>query len=85
MVIIYTLDGCTFCSQLKEGLDKEKIKYKEKDIDVPKYEYEFDKLSNLTKSEGVPVMVIGKQIFAPEVSFKTIGEAVSLAKKFTQP
>ena len=85
MVVIYSLKGCPFCEQLKEGLEKEGIEYKDKDIDIPKYEEEFDKISSVSNTESIPVMLIGKQIFAPDVSFKTIEECIGLAKKFSQP
>ena len=84
MVTIYSLKTCPFCVELKEGLDKEGIKYTEKDISVKKYETEFDKISELTKTDSIPIMLIDKQVFAPDVSFKSIEEAIGLAKKFSQ-
>jgi glutaredoxin len=85
MIVVYTLDGCPFCDKLKEGLTKNKIKFITKDIENPKYGAEFDKICEFSNTETVPVMLIEKQVFVPDVSFKTIDEAVDLAKRFNQP
>ena len=84
MVKIYSLKTCPFCIELKEGLDKEGIQYEDRDIGTPKYEKEFNRISEVSKNEVIPLMIIGKQMFVPDVSFNSIEEAIDLAKKFTQ-
>lgn len=85
MITIYTLKGCSFCTRLKEGLNKEGLEYTEKDIDIPENEAEYDKFAEMADTDSVPIMTVGKQLFVPDVSFKSIEEAVALAKKFSQP
>jgi glutaredoxin len=75
---------CPYCVELKEKLDAEGIKYQDRDIDNPKFEAEFDKIAEQSDNDSIPVMIIGKQLFLPDVSFKSIDEAVMLAKKFNQ-
>lgn len=82
MVRIYTIDGCPYCNQLKELLQKENIEFTEVNVDLPENENEFNKLHEITKSDDVPVVKIGKQLLVPGVSFTSIKEAAELTKKF---
>ena len=84
MIEIYTLDNCPFCNELKEGLTAEGIEYVEKDVSIPKFEAEYDVLADRFDTDDVPVMVIDKRVFIPDVSFKNISDAVGLAKRFTK-
>ena len=45
-VIVYTMEGCPFCTDFKEMLTKEGIEFFDRDID--KYEKEYEIFSEIT-------------------------------------
>ena len=73
---------CRYCNELKEILKTENIEYQEVNIMLPENEAEYDKICEITKSDQVPIVLFGKQLLVPEISFKTIFEAAELTKKF---
>ena len=79
---VYTIDGCPFCTQLKDLLTKEGIEFKEVNVNLPENEAEYNKLHVVTKSDEVPIIRVGKQLLVPNVSYNSIIEAVNLTKKF---
>jgi glutaredoxin len=81
-VTIYTMGNCPYCTELKELYDKENIEYRNVDIDLPENKEEVEKILESSKAEEVPIVRIDKQLFIPNVSFKTIVEAVELTKRF---
>ncbi len=83
-VIVFTMKGCPFCTQMKDLLGEESIEFYERDIDDHKDEY--DMFVKLTKSEYIPAIMIveGKHksyLYAPERDFKELTEAVTIIKK----
>ena len=83
MVFIYSIPECPYCTELKEILTKEGVEFTDINVNLPENEKEYDKIYELTKSEMVPIIRVGKQLLVPEVSFKTIQEGAQLAKKFS--
>lgn len=81
-VTIYTMSDCPYCADLKEKLEKENIEYRNVDIDLPENQKEFGQILEVSKAEEVPILKIDKQLFVPNISFKSINEAVELTKKF---
>lgn len=81
-VTIYTMSDCPYCADLKEKLTNENIEFRNVDIDLPENQEEFNKILEASKAEEVPILRIDKQLFVPNVSFKSITEAVELTKKF---
>lgn len=81
-VTIYTMSDCPYCADLKEKLTKENIEFRNVDIDLPENQQEFNKILEVSNAEEVPILKIDKQLFVPNVSFKSITEAVELTKKF---
>jgi glutaredoxin len=81
-VTIYTMSDCPYCADLKEKLTNENIEFRNVDIDLPENHEEFQHILEVSKAEEVPILRIDKQLFVPNVSFKTITEAVELTKKF---
>ena len=79
-VIMYTMEGCPYCDQLKEKLNESNIDFIEKDID--KNIKEYDKFSEAVKSEFLPAVLIGKKAFIPERSFHTIDQANKVIKSY---
>jgi glutaredoxin len=81
-VTIYTMSNCPYCADLKEKLEKENIEYRNVDIELEENQEEFQQILEVSNAEEVPIVRIEKQLFVPNVSFKTITEAVELTKKF---
>lgn len=77
-IIIFTLKSCPYCSELKEKLDKEGIEYEEYDADV--HEDTYYKLAEKADKEAVPMIIVNKSLFVPEVSFDNIDKAVEMVK-----
>ena len=74
-VLIFTMEGCPWCTKLKEQLDDAGIEYVARDVD--EYSTMYDKFVEITDSELLPALLIGKQALVPQKSFNTIDEAVS--------
>lgn len=87
IVILYTMDGCPFCSMMKEKLNEEQIKFYERDIDEHKDEY--DMFVEITKNDYVPAFMIiesedgnpKSSLYAPDRDFNDIDEGVSIIKE----
>jgi glutaredoxin len=82
MVTIYTMQNCPFCAELKELLTTENIEYNDIDIFDKEHETEVNEIMEASKAQEVPIVRIEKQLFVPNVSFKSIKEAVELTKRF---
>ena len=81
-VTIYTMTDCPYCSDLKEKLTTENIEFRNVDVDSPESQDEFNQIIEASNAEEVPIIRIDKQLFLPNISFKSIDEAVELTKKF---
>ena len=77
-VKIFTMKGCSYCDKLKQQLTENKIEYFE--IDVDENEELYDNFSKKVDNEFLPAIIVGKTVFVPEKSFKTINEAVKQIK-----
>jgi glutaredoxin len=82
MVTIYTMQNCPYCADLKELLTTENIEFNNIDIFDKEHEKEVSDIMEVSKAQEVPIIRIEKQLFIPNVSFKSITEAVELTKKF---
>ena len=82
MVKIYTINACSYCTELKTILTTEGIEFEDVNINLPENDAEYQKLVEITKSDEVPIVKIGKQLLVPNISFKSIREAADLTKKF---
>jgi glutaredoxin len=86
MIILYTMDGCPYCTQFKELLTKEGIEFHERDID--KHEEEYDIFSNIVENDFVPAVLVLEgdmekpipYMYAPERDYNELTEAVKLIK-----
>ena len=81
-VKIYSIPNCPYCSQLKELLTKEGIEFYDMNVNLPENEIEYRKLHEITKSDDVPIIKVGKQLLVPNISFQSIQEGFELTKKF---
>ena len=83
-VIVYTMQGCPFCVEFKELLQKEGIEFFDRDIDENKEEY--DLFVEITKNDMVPSLLIiegdGDKyksfLYAPETNYDELTEAVQI-------
>lgn len=72
--------GCPFCDDIKSKLKENNLPFTEIDVESPKNAFEVNKLMEITKSDSVPIVIVGKKILVPSVSFKTINEGIDLVK-----
>jgi len=87
LVILFTMDGCPYCVQMKEQLRESNIDFVERDIDEHKDEY--DMFVEITENEFVPAFMIVESpddspksyLFAPERDFDEIEEGVNIIKE----
>lgn len=82
MVKIYSIQDCPYCNELKQILTEEGVEFIDVNVNLPEYEAEYNKLHEITKSDDVPIVKVGKQLLVPNVSFRSIREAADLTKKF---
>ena len=82
MIRLYTIPNCPYCTELKDLLIKEDIEFTEVNVNLPENQDEYNKLHEITKSDDVPIIKVGKQLLVPNISFKSIKEGFELAKKF---
>lgn len=80
MIRVYSIKNCPYCDELKELLTKENIPFMDIDINLPENIKEFDKINEIAKTDSVPVVFLKKQILVPEISFKTIKQAILVIK-----
>jgi len=55
-VILFTMDGCPYCVEMKGLLDEQKIEYYERDIN--EYKDEYDNFVEVTENEYVPAFLV---------------------------
>jgi glutaredoxin len=90
ITVVYTMDGCPYCSMIKEELDKENIPFLERDIH--KFEEEYEEYVNATQNEFVPALMLltlddsenttNVRLLAPDRDFKDIYEGVKMIKDY---
>lgn len=76
------MQNCPYCAELKELLTTENIEFNNIDIFDKDHEKEVGEIMEASKAEEVPIIRVEKQLFVPNVSFKSIKEAVDLTKRF---
>lgn len=76
------MQNCPYCADLKELLTTENIEFNNIDIFDEEHEKEVAEIMEVSKAQEVPIIRVEKQLFIPNVSFKSIKEAVELTKKF---
>jgi len=87
LLVIFSMNGCGYCDQLKNYLKESNINFIDRDIH--KHNEEYKLFTERTGSEFVPAFMIIDNImgetkteaFVPDKDFKTIEEGVELIKK----
>jgi len=89
LVILYTMEKCPYCVELKEKLKSDNIEFTNRDI--YEYEEEFDMFVEITGKDYVPSFMLVDEsesdepiplLFSPEIDFNDIDEAFQIIKKF---
>ena len=73
-VIVFTMEGCPWCDELKGQLDESNVEYEARDIN--EYSTMYNNFAKITECELLPSVLIGKEALVPEKSFQTIEECV---------
>ena len=88
LVILFTMEGCPYCVQMKDQLTESNINFVERDIEEHKDEY--DMFVEITENEFVPAFMIVESpdtddhksyLFAPERDYNEIEEGVAIIKE----
>jgi glutaredoxin len=90
VVVLYTMEGCPYCSIMKEELNKKNINFLERDIDD--HEEEFNEFISETGVDYVPSMILltldekeeptNVKLLAPEKDYNDINEGVKLVENY---
>ena len=87
LLILYTMDGCPFCTMMKDKLKESNINFYDRDIDEHRDEY--DLFVEITENEYVPAFMIiegddKKQpitsLYAPDRDFNDLDEGLEIIK-----
>ena len=81
-ITIYTNDTCPYCKTIKDILEKENVKFKEKLI--TEFEEEWGEVSNLPGLPTLPTLFFNEEYFAPGRDFfspEHLIEVIKTAKK----
>jgi len=87
ILILYTMDGCPFCSMMKEKLKESNINFYERDID--EHEDEYEMFVEITENDFVPAFMIieGNEkkepitsLYAPDRDFNDLDEGLEIIK-----
>ena len=88
LVILFTMEGCPYCVQMKDQLKESNIDFVERDINEHKDEY--DMFVDITENEFVPAFMIVESpdtddhksyLYAPERDYNEIEEGVAIIKE----
>jgi glutaredoxin len=88
IVILFTMDGCPYCVQMKEQLTESNIDFFERDIN--EHSDEYDMFVGITENEFVPAFMIVESpdtdkhksyLYAPERDYDEIEDGVTIIKE----
>ena len=87
-IIVYTMQGCPFCTDFKNMLSEQNIEFFDRDID--EYKEEYDTFSTITENDMIPALLIIEGdnnddyksfLYVPEKDYMELTEAVDIIKK----
>jgi len=89
-VVLYSMKGCPHCSDMKDMLKEEGIKFSDRDID--KYEKEYDLFAEATGNEYIPAFMLltldekknpsNVKLMAPDRDFDDLPQALDMVKRY---
>jgi len=90
LAVVYTINGCPFCSMMKEELEKNNLPFIERDIH--EHEEEYNEFVELTENEYVPAFMLitldeqenahNVKLMAPDRDYNEINEGVEIIRKY---
>ena len=89
VVVLFTMEGCPYCVDLKNMLNESNIEYYERDI--YENEEEYNMFVKITENEYVPAFMLIESpdsektttdLFAPDRDFQDINEGFDIIKSF---
>lgn len=81
-VIVFSMEGCPHCDNLKKQLTERNIKFIEKDVDEKENVLIYENFSKKVESDYLPAILVGNKAFIPERSFKTIEQAADTIQNY---
>jgi glutaredoxin len=78
MVKVYSIPNCPYCVELKDIFIAEGVEFLDVDVNLPENESEYNQLTEITKSDDVPIVAVKNQLLIPNVSFKSIRECYEI-------
>jgi glutaredoxin len=81
LVVIYTLNYCSYCAKLKGMLDKEGITYISKDIEDKAHINEYEIMKKRCNNELIPLIRIGNTLLVADKDFDKLDEALAKIKE----
>lgn len=87
LLVVFTMEGCPYCVEMKEKLNEAGIKYVDLDIDVNEDEYNL--FVEVTENDYVPSFMIVETndnkpksyLYAPERDYNEIDEGITIIKE----
>lgn len=87
LIVLYTMEGCPYCTEMKELLTKENISYISRDVDEYSDEYDMF-MEAIDGNDFLPAFMVIEQtdkdynvsFFAPERDYEMVSEAVEIIK-----
>jgi glutaredoxin len=79
-VNVYSIPNCPYCKDLKEKLQSMDIKFTDVDVSLDENEALFNNIMEISGTDSVPCISVGKHLLAPSVNFNTIEQAVNIVK-----
>ena len=80
-IIIYTMDSCPYCKEIKDLLKEKKIKFTERNRD--KFTGEWFRVVQLTGIPMFPTFTIDGEYFVPTRDFRNSNEAANIMEYMT--
>lgn len=88
-LILFTMEGCPYCHDFKEMLNKEQIEFT--DLDINEHSDEYDMFSNIVDNDLVPAFMIldtegsPTTFMAPDRDYEELDEALEKIKGILNP
>ena len=83
-VVLFTMEGCPYCHELKDMLKENNIEFT--DLDINQYVEEYDMFTKIVDNDLVPAFMIvdenggATQFMAPDRDYEDLNEALQKIK-----